>query len=405
MNLLLIALALQVPPEDVQRRVRELVEQLQSDVVEERERALERLVALGDPALPALERAKLSSDPDEVRRIEAAVREIGRGGRLRAVRPPVRQLTLDLKTGTRAEAAVQAMTAVGVEVSMRPGRSRADGPGRLSVRAAAAWEILDAIDAQLGLRGPPSAFFSGSAVRPELGDDVPLDESVRWTTLGDLRVFVRPGVLKTATGEDCPYFEFAVALHPQTFALDLELDGLSSDGKPLSLSSEPRRLRAGDLPPLRRPGSFNVGDNRVTSLDPHVLKGKDRISLKGNLVLIFPRDVERVEFDEGARAAPVQRKSEGVTFAYHFGQSTEPESDTFLGWTNESALRERFLALYENGGRWQRDERILTIEPGTGRLFWNSGRQRITLLRLIGREKVTLPFEIRDVPVPAAAGR
>jgi hypothetical protein len=44
--------------------------------------------------------------------------------------------------------------------------------------------------------------------------------------------------------------------------------------------------------------------------------------------------------------------------------------------------------------------RLLTTEPGTGCVFWNSERRLITLLRLVGAEKLTLPFEIRDVPVP-----
>jgi hypothetical protein len=399
MRFLLLLLAAQAAPDDVSRRARALIRDLESDAVEERERALEGLVALGAAAVPFLEQAKAGRGPDDVRRIEAALREIGREGRIVALRPPVRRRTFEIEGTTRAELAARAMAAFDVEVTVRPDPGEAPAPARLAVRDATVWETLDALDSRLGLRPALDPFFSEGYVRPELSGGRPADP-VRWTTLGDLRLFVRPGILKTATGESCPYFEFAVALPPQTFALDILLDGLTSDGKPLCLSSQPRRMRAGDVPPVRRPGRFSVGDTRVTSLDDRLLQGRDRVPLRGNLVLVYPRDLERCEFGEKARDGPVVRRSGGVTLTYGLSRLSEPEADTFLGWTHETQERETFLVCLEKDGRWERDVRLLTTEPGTGCVFWNSERRLITLLRLVGAEKLTLPFEIRDVPVP-----
>jgi HEAT repeat protein len=85
--------------EALQKRIETLIERLGSDDWEEREDASKELIRIGEAALPALDKAALSDDPEVRFRADAAIRAISkelRGRRYHSL--PVLQRAIRLLT-------------------------------------------------------------------------------------------------------------------------------------------------------------------------------------------------------------------------------------------------------------------------------------------------------------------
>src|SRR5579862_5098662 len=115
LTLAVLALSILVVPQaDVARQVRELVEKLRSDQIEERDQASRRLHELGKNALPELEKAARSDDAEIRGRITSVMEEIARQERVQALRPLSPRLTVDLKEVRFSEAVRDVLGPFGV---------------------------------------------------------------------------------------------------------------------------------------------------------------------------------------------------------------------------------------------------------------------------------------------------
>jgi hypothetical protein len=94
---LLLAL-LAFPQDSLEERVRRLVDRLGAEEIVERERAVRDLVGLGEPALPALEKAgAASADAETVQRLKTVVEQIRRNAVIAKASPPARPVTVSAK--------------------------------------------------------------------------------------------------------------------------------------------------------------------------------------------------------------------------------------------------------------------------------------------------------------------
>ena len=90
----LLALLLAVPQDDLEKKVADLVGRLGDPSIETREQAVEDLVRLGAPAVPALRRAAGALDGEARGRLDAVLRALALAEALQRSLPPLRSVSL-----------------------------------------------------------------------------------------------------------------------------------------------------------------------------------------------------------------------------------------------------------------------------------------------------------------------
>src|SRR5258705_9132405 len=97
-SLSLVLLVFLLPQDSLDERVKRLVERLGADEIGEREKAVRDLVGLGEPALPALEKAGAASgDAETTLRLKTVIEQIRRNAIVAKASPPARPVTVSAK--------------------------------------------------------------------------------------------------------------------------------------------------------------------------------------------------------------------------------------------------------------------------------------------------------------------
>lgn len=182
MNLLIFLLLLLAGQDDPARR---LIRALGSDDIEEREEAARKLVELGEPALPLLKKAGEDTDAEVALRARLVAKKITLRRRVREALHGPRRVTENL-VWTMGDTEDFLKRTFGLaRLGPKPPADVDVTAESFTFKDASLWDVADRFAAAYGIE------FPGRLVETNL----PFADrrGLRWTTLGNLRVFALPG--------------------------------------------------------------------------------------------------------------------------------------------------------------------------------------------------------------------
>ena len=394
-----------------------LVDRLRSDSIEEREEASRRLTQFGRAVIPALKKARKRAGPEARGRLDGIVDDILRRERLLPVRPWRKRVSLDLKEVPLERAVREVLGRFG----QKKGRTGFVGglpKGKnISVKLDRAdiWQAFDALREACSRAGISA--LESNAVHPhfwriEAGSQprrpavtanfgggrfaanivVPWDKKIRYEKM---IVYVR------------------LILPPNYNPLRSRLQALS-----LKVGEEWKRaLRThpeGTNQFYRHSGGVTTNESFGTVFNRDAIKGHQTAEVRGTIIVTYPRDLERVEVSLDELKMPQSLRIPGVNFTL---KKWEPENGgkegsyqmVYLADDREPATR-AFVWVEDAGGNWLVDLHGIQSRPGVASSAsgsWNCDRppSRLVIAIIKGEEDFTVPFLIRDVPIPAMLER
>lgn len=277
------------PQDHLSREVGKLIEKLSSESVEERADATRGLLDLGDRALSDLEQGAEARDAEARARIRAIIVEIQLRKRAKlALREP-RLVSLNLASTTAEEAARTLLQPFGLEPRLDVrGADLGNSAASIEVKEAPLWDAFDIYCDRFGV-AMDSPLIDKAVVRLVPGVFAP--RNMRWTTLGNARIVVRPVGLAGTGGNVA--FDLHV-LHPRgELSYSLAVDELRVEGGPLHLERPPWNDVRGVL-------------------TKDLLKGAKIVTLEGRLVMTLKKDgaQERAMLPFSIKDIPIPKFSE-----------------------------------------------------------------------------------------------
>ena len=375
-----------------------IVKRLRSDDAKTREAATAELIALGTPALPELR--KFQGDPDvEVQtRVRVAITEIERRERVRVVWPVRSGLTLELRDEPIEEAMVKAFKPFGVRASLY---RKSDRTISFRLEDATLWKAFDAFSSAGGVRlfdGHAHAtdwfFVEAESFRPRY----------RVFDRDNLRIVAQAGgsVLSNPSTTDVG-FSLTVLLLPGTRPRDCSVENLvitAERKRKLKMVSDQEAERVW-LNQARKPGAvtrWSLARGKITRSE---LGGAQSFQVGGRLVLTVPHDLRTVAFDLG------EPMDSGKTL--NGMRVTLKRSTALVRWEiiDRTADRRREGRTYwvwtlDEKGRWMHDVGSFHLAGAGSKALgkFRDSPSRLVVGEVIGRDRVEIPFVIKDIPVP-----
>jgi len=405
-----LAAVLLVIPQDLEA----VLERLKSADPAERDQAVSELIARGPGALPSLKRHEAHPDSEIRGRIRRAIDEIGRRERVRCLRPDPIRVTLTANEMPLKEVLDKVFPRFGPK-PFDPSFHDPDLVNRrvtLDLKDATLWEAVDAVNAAAGVevdvfdsRGV-RIWKPGREERPRFAMNV-----------GDARVTLHVDKPQDDKGDrDIPFW-VSVALPvgscPVSWGID-ECKLSDENRREIPVQADPFRGKAARSALLNRradlPMSGQVWQGSVRS---HDLRDARTARFQGKVLIRYPHDVERHEFDVRDFREPVRKVVQGATFTLKSFRHSEGKSWSFSEETQDSGSERPvpFLIWGEDAdGRWRGDALAGRLGGTEGRSGGSSGAHeggktrvvKLVLALLRGEDLLTIPFAFKDVPLGAS---
>lgn len=402
-----IALAVQDTP------VERLIALLGSDNPAVRDSAQADLLKIGVKALPTLAAFEKGQDPEVRSRIRAISGDILRQERVRRVRREPRRQTLSLQDVPVVEAVQKVFAGFDAKVEFENSGELPRKRISLSLKDADWWEAIDAVTDTAGVEPleSPSHLSSYSIY----GSDSKMAlaggrlKRYRWATVGGLRIYARP---MHSRGPDEVGVEAEVAFPPGLLAFPVRLEELTLEtdgGRRLSFEEGPvfgaSRSRKGFV-------TYVDVFRTQSPFSREALKGTHSLTLRGKLVVAFPRDVEIVKMDMKDVLTETHLSVGSLEVNVHIRADRDPFLMAGVRWKDSAPDPKAKLRV------WLEDDQDNLVEdlpwdsetPGTssgsigGNVIPSLARPlKAVAARLIGTDPWVLPFAIPDIPVPPAS--
>src|SRR5687767_15985788 len=95
MTVALLLVLLATPQDSIEKQVSSLLERLRADEIEAREAAAKEMIALGEPAIDAIEKAAAAcADAETAARLKAIAVQVRRNALIVKVAPPAKRVTV-----------------------------------------------------------------------------------------------------------------------------------------------------------------------------------------------------------------------------------------------------------------------------------------------------------------------
>lgn len=393
-DLVVLLMALLLLQSDSAQEIDELIRRLNSDVLEERDDAMTRLKEIGPPAIPTLEKTAKFGEAEARGRARLILDHISRLERLRALRPSDRRVSVDLRDAPLKEVLGKVLEPLGL-TGVTLHEKLAAKTLTLKLEKTPIWESVERLEEAAGVR----LDLSSGVLRPAAGDEKPR----RWSGTGEIRVEVPSwGSYRSGAAAARKSLSLKTWLPPGSWAGSSDFQDVQvtdEAGKGLKVETE-WVVHMAEC--RRNEGLPSAADSGVVVIPPEGLKGVKTISLKGTMVLNFPRDVERLEIPRIPGKVAVM---EGIV-----SLDTLTKDDRW-GWTVQTGgtgARETYtvlMSIEDAAGRWLGDLHTMTIEPNSSRGTGTSVRlkdgvpARCIVTRMIGQESVRVPFTL-SIPGP-----
>jgi hypothetical protein len=314
----ILALLPAVAQDDLEKRVADLVGRLGDPSIEAREQAVEDLVRLGPPAVPALRRAAASLDGEARGRLDAALRTLALAEALHRTLPPLRSVTLDVRNRPIREVFEDIGRQSGLPLlfeQVDDGRP----PMTFAVKDATPLQALDLAARKAGLAVGLAPSDSDAPTPPRLQVTVAEDPEypavyvrhyrVRVTSLSLTKVqrfkeVDASGILGLQVG-------WAPDVRPAAL-LSLKLAEVVDD-RGRSLRADPDEELAG-LTLLHQAGYEGESEEVVVLKHPEADAAKIA-RLKGSFLFSYPLEVRTLRFEPGAEARERTRELHGLRFS------------------------------------------------------------------------------------------
>ena len=406
---MLLALALLVAlPQDLDT----LLERLTSGDVEVREKAEAELVARGDDAIPLLKRLEAHPDSEVRGRAKRAIEEIGRRGRVRAVRPDPVRLTLKLTDAPLQEALKKTLPPFGLkleESAIRDDRFK-ERRVTLDLREATLWRALDAVEESAKVE--IEADFWGVVVRNARRNEA--KPSI--LDIGDVRLRLSldvPAAGGDPEGEQEIRVSATLPVGSAPLGWGVEDFRLSDDqGREIPVRLD-RFTEMQRSPGLRtRAGVLTQGQAWRGYVKPDPLRTAKTIRFQGNFVTKYPHDIVRHEFDVSDAKGPVTQVVNGVKCTFRVDRRKDSEAfsvqETYEGVV-AGPKRKYVLWAEDEQGRWLGDLTGLVLGgPVGGRSDVGGGPHgdgktrlaKLVLAEFVGEDRVVVPFDFKDIVQP-----
>jgi hypothetical protein len=379
-----------------------LLEALRSADVEVRSRAEEELVVRGGAAVAALKR--FEADPDiEVReRATRAIEEISRRERVRSVRPIPPRLTLRLADEPLPSALGKVFPPLGHKVMDSPtGFDRVKNRRvSLDLKDAGLWEAVRAVETSAKIR---IEFTSWGVEALNPGSEGPTPVVDAGGVRLSLHLSKRPTEIEVRLVAFLPSGSAPLGWSVEELKL-VDEEGRTPDTRPDPFP----RVRLGA--PLRKRMDELVSGEVWRAW----IKGgaPQSIRLQGKFVTSYPRDVVKHAFEMNGEDPKVVRVIDGIQCTLSIRRFKDGEAfsheESFV--TQAPGPKRRYLLWAEDArGRPFADLTGLVLGgPGGGSMGGGGGPHgdgktklaALVLAELVGEERVVVPFDFKDVPLP-----
>lgn len=405
--------------EEADQSARDLIGRLRSEKLEEREDAARKLADLGSSARPELDRASRDSDPEIRGRVKQVVEEMDRRKRILGVRPAPIRLTPELKDEPLSEAVLKLLNPFGLRGAV-DGNDLATRRISVALKEATLWEVLQALRAKANI-----TFDVGNICEERLDfeEERPSRKGRPFVDHGDTRVFL--DLRMTRASEDrsagmLVMVSVALPVGSSPRAGTVEQPRLvDQQGRNLVLeqSREPGYTYASSedgqgMLLSRKPGRLTYDTIWIRWIPLVALRDVKTIRYEGKIVLSYPHDLARVEFDLTDPKATLtktyddlnitikdlQIKPNRISYNWEYGDLVKGKRRTALGWVEDTE------------GRWLGDDGAMVDRAGspggtgggTGGvgLAENTKPGKIIFAQFIGEDKVVATFTFKDVPIP-----
>jgi hypothetical protein len=395
--------------EDPSSAISGLIEKIRSENVEDRDEASRRLAEFGERARPALERAARDADSELRARAKGVLQDIDRRNRILAVRPPPRRLTLELKHAPLPEALQKILPAFGLTGEVR-GEALERRPVSIRLKEATLWEALDALCLDAKVRVDRSSFDDHEWVFREEGPSKPASLHL---DSGDVRVYLAWSRIKN--GDPFMELQVSVALPvgSSPLAADVENPRLVDDrGRALEFE----KARKSELLLSRSPGRITHEVIWRCWMPMSAMEGVKSVGLEGRVVLKYPHDLQRVEFDLADPKAPLTKVHDDLRITLRDLERSEARIS--FHWELEDLVagkRRTALQWFEDTeGHWICDDGAMVNREGTpggkssssgGTWLPETGKLGTAVFaQFVGEDRTLIPIAFKVIPVPPPEG-
>jgi hypothetical protein len=388
-----------------------LVRDLGDDDPGVRERAGQRLLDMGPPALTPLKSREKDPDPELRERVLALVSEIGRQERLRALRPKPLKLTLSLNDSLVEEAVRAVLSPYGLQSSFAGQISfLKTRKVTLKLKDALFWEAFDALCKEAGITVDFFTCF-GICFRDGQGGV----QAIPHGDVGEFRITASHVILHRNKN----YVIQAVQYAPPTYrALSqrmVDVTFVDDDGRTVQMRPRDHNLEEFHNSE-RNPGSLMghlLWEGRLES--PPEVTDWSKVELKGIIVRTFPRDLERFAALFPGEGEPAILTAHGMNVtacwrkAPHVGKPPRERWIVTVEWKDAKSEKTYLVWLEDAQGRWLVDG--CGIETGkkenmTGKRTIDglgagaTPPNRMVLVSIEGEEEIRTQFTIKGLGGP-----